>query len=283
MSIAEAAMDGSPRLAEPTFDEGAVISFKDTQTGVDQLAFRDDHHVESPRQFVSTKDLSNQSLSFVSLNRSTQLSGRRNPQSTHGLVIRQEEHGAIPAAHLEAAIIDPLKFSSAPNSFVGTKAWHSLGRKPRLLTRSKPLDACGLSRDDASERCDRSWWPSGRGSHGFASGGVCSAGMYAFPSSVTPRFRGLDTDGARPSSALAPPWRKFLNRTGNVIERVHGVSICATVCVLHGPAPGDASSNVPLVSHQSFPHLWKKLWKIATFSLLGLFLVIYRRNFVEDR
>ena len=198
-------MDGSPRLAEPTLDEGAVISFKDTQTGVDQFAFRDDHHVESPGELVSTEDLSNQSLSFISLNRSTQLSGCRNPQSTHRLVIRQEEHGAIPAAHPETAIIDPLEFSSAANSFVGTKAWHSLGRKPRLSTRSKPSDAYGLSLDDASERCDRSWRPSGRENRGFASGGVCSAGMCAFPSFVTPGFRGLDTGGARPSSALAPP------------------------------------------------------------------------------
>jgi hypothetical protein len=126
-------MDSSPPLAEPTLDEGAVISFKDTQTGVDQFAFRDDNNVESLCDLVSTEDLSNQSLSFISLNRSTELSGSRNPQSTCWLGIRQEEHRAIPAAHPETAIIDPLEFSSAANSFVGTKVWHSLGREPRLL------------------------------------------------------------------------------------------------------------------------------------------------------
>jgi hypothetical protein len=35
MSSAEAAIDNSPPLAEPTLDEGAVISFKNTQTGID--------------------------------------------------------------------------------------------------------------------------------------------------------------------------------------------------------------------------------------------------------
>jgi hypothetical protein len=57
-------------LAETTLDEGAVISFKDTQIGVDQFALWDDNDVESRCDLVSTENLSNQSLSFVSLNRS---------------------------------------------------------------------------------------------------------------------------------------------------------------------------------------------------------------------
>jgi hypothetical protein len=191
-------------LAESARDKGTVISFKDTQTGVEQLALRDNNHVESVCDLVSTEDLSNQSLSFVSLNRSTQFSGRRNPQSTPGLGIREEEHGAIPAADPETAIIDPLEFSSAANSFVWTKAWHSWGATPTSI-RSKQSAVCGLLRDGASELAGRSWWPSGRENRGFASGGEYSAEMCAFPSSLTPGFRGLDTGGARRSPINAPP------------------------------------------------------------------------------
>jgi hypothetical protein len=57
-----------------------------------------------------------------------------------------------------------------------------------------------------------------------------------------------------------------LKRTFNVSERLREVSIfeeCVTVGVLHQVESIHGNSMQPLVSPQSFPHLWKKLWKFA--------------------
>jgi hypothetical protein len=54
-------------------------------------------------------------------------------------------------------------------------------------------------------------------------------------------------------------------RNFNGSGSVRGVSItseCATVCLLHSPGPAQ-SIHARLVSRQSFPHLWKNLWKFA--------------------
>jgi hypothetical protein len=55
-----------------------------------------------------------------------------------------------------------------------------------------------------------------------------------------------------------------MKRTANVSERLQGVSIgadCVKVGVLLEDEPGRSNSMQSLVSPQSFPHLWKKLWK----------------------
>jgi hypothetical protein len=57
-----------------------------------------------------------------------------------------------------------------------------------------------------------------------------------------------------------------MKRTFNVSERVRRVSIgaeCVTVGVLLEADPNRGNSMQLLVSPQSFPHLWKNLWKIA--------------------
>ena len=56
------------------------------------------------------------------------------------------------------------------------------------------------------------------------------------------------------------------NRTVNGNERVPEVSIgvvCATVGVLPAPYLRPSRQHAYLVRYQSFPHLWKKLWKIG--------------------
>jgi hypothetical protein len=37
----------------------------------------------------------------------------------------------------------------------------------------------------------------------------------------------------------------------------------------------------PSVSRQSFPHLWKKLWKSVSFTDLGLNIVVFTRCFQQ--
>src|SRR3954451_2605624 len=64
-----------------------------------------------------------------------------------------------------------------------------------------------------------------------------------------------------------------MKRTVNVSERVRKVSMegeCATVCVLHPAASAPCRAqqiHAALVSRQSFPHLWKNLWKIAQMNV----------------
>jgi len=57
----------SAGLAEASFNEVAVVGFKGAQAGVEKLPLGDDHDVESWGDLVSTKDLSNQSFSSISL------------------------------------------------------------------------------------------------------------------------------------------------------------------------------------------------------------------------
>jgi hypothetical protein len=70
-------------LAKASFDEVSVISFKGAQAGVEELTLWDHDDVESWRDLVSTKNLSNQSFSSVSLNCAADFLGRRDPKPSH--------------------------------------------------------------------------------------------------------------------------------------------------------------------------------------------------------
>jgi hypothetical protein len=74
-------------LAKASFDEVSVISFKGTQAGVEKFTLGDDDDVEPRRDLVSTKNLSNQSFSSISLNRATDFLGRRDPEPSHTLLV----------------------------------------------------------------------------------------------------------------------------------------------------------------------------------------------------
>ena len=69
-----------PELAKASAEVVAIFSFKGSQAGVEQLAFRHDDDVEAWRDLVATEDLSNQSFSSISLNRAADLPGRRDPE-----------------------------------------------------------------------------------------------------------------------------------------------------------------------------------------------------------
>src|SRR6266852_4761181 len=91
-------------------------------SGVEPFALRDDDDVESIGDFVATEDLSNQSFHSVSLNRSSELLGCRDPQSSHSAIGRQHEHGAVAAMDAGAPLVHLLELSAAADSFVGAKA-----------------------------------------------------------------------------------------------------------------------------------------------------------------
>jgi hypothetical protein len=70
--------------AEAAGDAVAVIVFKGSQACVEQLSLRDYDDVEARRDLVATEDLSNQSFSSISLDRSPELSGCGDSESAYG-------------------------------------------------------------------------------------------------------------------------------------------------------------------------------------------------------
>jgi hypothetical protein len=76
-------------LAEASIDNLAVISFKDSQAGVEQFALRDDHLVEPWRQFIATENLSNQSFGPVPADGASQFPGGCDAEPPHGKRVRQ--------------------------------------------------------------------------------------------------------------------------------------------------------------------------------------------------
>ena len=96
----------SAGLAEASFDEVSVISFKGAQAGVEKFALRDDHDVESIGDLVSTENLSNQSFSSISFNRAADLPGRRNPEPPHAPIVGQDEDRTVAAVESNTSLVD---------------------------------------------------------------------------------------------------------------------------------------------------------------------------------
>jgi hypothetical protein len=108
-------------LAEASFDEVSVISFKGTQAGVEEFTLRNDDNVKPRRYLVSTKDLSNQSFSSVSLNRAADLPGRRDSEPPHAALIGQDENRAVAAVSSNAPLVDLLELRTPADVFGWTE------------------------------------------------------------------------------------------------------------------------------------------------------------------
>ena len=91
-------MENSSLLADPTFDEGSVIGFKDSQAGVEQVALGNDDDIKARGDLVATKNLSYQSFSTVSLHRSAELFRGRDPQPADAVLVGEDEHRGCEAA-----------------------------------------------------------------------------------------------------------------------------------------------------------------------------------------
>jgi hypothetical protein len=99
----------SAALAKASFNEVSVISFKGAQAGVEKLALRYNHDVESLGDVVPTKDLSNQSFSSISLYRAADLPGRRDPEPSHAPIVGQEKDRAVAAVESNPPLVDLLE------------------------------------------------------------------------------------------------------------------------------------------------------------------------------
>ena len=95
----------------------SVIGFKRVQAGVEQIALRDDNDVEPWRDFVTTKNLSNQSFSSISSDGATELAGRRDAEPADAELVGEQKNRGVAAMDLEAAAVHLLKLCTAANPF----------------------------------------------------------------------------------------------------------------------------------------------------------------------
>lgn len=106
---------------ETAFEGDAVVLFKNTQAGVEQLALRDDDDIEPRRNLVSTEDLSYKSFSSVSGDGAAEFSRRRDAQASDGAAVWKEEQRRITPVDAGAALVDLLKLDAATDVLVGSK------------------------------------------------------------------------------------------------------------------------------------------------------------------
>ena len=105
----------SARSGQSARDEVSIVGFKGVQAGIEEIALRHDDNVEAWSDFITTKNLSNQSLSSVSQNCAAELPRCCDPETADAEFVGQQEYGCIPAMNFDAAVVDPLKFCTAAN------------------------------------------------------------------------------------------------------------------------------------------------------------------------
>ena len=104
-----------------SLDEVSVISFKGAQAGFEKFTLRDDHDVQPRRDLVSTKDLSNQAFSSISLNRAADLPGRGDPEPSQTALVGQKKNRAVTAVETNPPLVNLLKFRPPADVFGWTE------------------------------------------------------------------------------------------------------------------------------------------------------------------
>jgi len=220
---------------ETAFKAVAIVGFKDGQGGVEHLALGHNHNVEPGRDVVVTKNLSNQSFSLVPLNGSAEFFRRRDAQTSDRPVVGQDEHGRKAPVDPYAAFIDFLKLGAAADVFMRPE--------PRQISLfAADGQALAAFRPAALQHQP----PVFRAHTDQKPVRLCAVASVRLERADT--FHAFTPD-AEPTMLATTP--ESVNRSG--------------LCYSRRPSN---QSRVPhaharLVSSQSFPHLWKKLWKFA--------------------
>jgi hypothetical protein len=113
-------------------DVVSVFAFNGCQAGVEQFAFGDDDNVKTRRDLVTTEDLSNESLSSISLYGSAETLRRGDPKPSDRQAGRQDKQRGEAAMGAETLGIHLLKFGSSSNSFPRPEAGHAEPTCPAL-------------------------------------------------------------------------------------------------------------------------------------------------------
>jgi hypothetical protein len=95
--------------APRTLQEFSIFGFKNSQAGVEQLAFGYDDDIASRRNLVQTENLSYQPFRAISLNRSAQFLGRGDSQPACRAGAGQQEQRAVAPVHLRASLVNLLE------------------------------------------------------------------------------------------------------------------------------------------------------------------------------
>ena len=96
----------------------AIVSFKDGQGGVEQLAPGDNNHVKPSRDLVATENLSYQSFSPVSYNSSAELFRSCDAQTSNRALIGKDEYRGEAPGNARAPLVNFLKLGAAPDTLV---------------------------------------------------------------------------------------------------------------------------------------------------------------------
>lgn len=162
-------------------ERGKVIGFKGGEGSIDHFPARHDDHIQAGVKLVPPEQFPGQPFGSVPDDGSTHLPCGCNTYSWCPTTVFHDEHGHIPALNPNARIVGTLEFRASP---------HALRPPERLACgfslRRQPSDACALSLGVVSGQSGRSSSTSAPGSHVSWPGGGCSAGRYAFPSSISP-------------------------------------------------------------------------------------------------
>ena len=109
-------------MAESTFERGAVISFKDSQAGFEQPSTGHNDDIEPWRDLVTSKNLSYQPFSSISLNGAAEFLRRGYPQAPRFLLVGQEKNRAEAAIEANAVLVDLLEVGPPADPLVGTES-----------------------------------------------------------------------------------------------------------------------------------------------------------------
>lgn len=113
-----------PTASKAAFETAAEFCFKGAQAGVEQLPLRHDDDVDAWRKLVTTEDLSNQSFSSISLDRTAELSRRGDSKSSNRGRVPTCKERQVPTVHFRSTVIHGLVFDAAPNSLDAAEASH---------------------------------------------------------------------------------------------------------------------------------------------------------------
>ena len=103
----------------------AVIGFKNSQGGVEQLALGHDDKVEAWRDLIMTENLSYQSFSAIPLNRASQFLRRGYSQPADIELVGQDEERAVATVDADTVLVSLLKISATTDALIGAK-FHQL-------------------------------------------------------------------------------------------------------------------------------------------------------------
>jgi hypothetical protein len=132
-------MPGSAGLEDAAGDSGPIFSFKSGQTRCEELAAGNHHDIEARGDVISTKNLSNQSLSAISDDRTAQALRSRDAQPAEIEPVRLRENRVGAARNAGAMLVDVLKIGVSPDPL----AWAEL--QTLFAADSKTLAAFGAA------------------------------------------------------------------------------------------------------------------------------------------